>query len=84
MSNHNLDEALIADSFRLRLRMARKMRRVSQQKIADFLGVSLRTYQRYESGENEPSIGGLYKIALFLGVTADYLLCLDSEEPFEE
>ncbi len=35
----------------------------TQQKMADFLGVSLRAYQRYEAGDTRPSADSAFRIA---------------------
>lgn len=57
-----------------RLKLLRKERRVYQRELAEYLGVSVRTYQFYESGHNEPNIKSLIALADFYGVTIDYLV----------
>jgi len=47
------------------LRQFRVSRNFTRQQIADLLGVGVRTYQTYETGTREPSIGSLIKIADF-------------------
>ena len=47
-----------------------------QQQIANAIGVSLRTYQRFEHGEREPTASTIIALAKFYGVSADYLLGL--------
>lgn len=49
--------------------------------MAESLGVSLRTYIRYEQGETEPAMDTLVEIMAILDVTADWLLCSDGEAP---
>lgn len=66
--------------FGIRLRSCRSNSDVTQQELADSLGVSLRTYQRYESGTTEPTLYDLVSICIVLGVSADYLLGLTDEE----
>ena len=61
--------------FKDRLKQARKSRNLTQQNLADALDITLRTYQRYESGDTEPSLVALSQIADILDVTTDYLLC---------
>jgi transcriptional regulator with XRE-family HTH domain len=51
------------------------MNRNSLQKdIATAAGISLRTYQRYESGERVPDTETLMKIADYFNVSTDYIL----------
>lgn len=61
------------------LRAARMKRTITQQSMADAIGVALRTYQCYEQGTREPSLYMLVKIADVLQVPTDYLLCRDPE-----
>lgn len=57
-----------------RLRKLRKDRKVLQQTMADELGVSLRSYQFYESGEYDPSLPNLIALADYFQVSIDYLV----------
>lgn len=63
--------------FNNRLRSARIFRGYTLQKTADLLGLSLRTYQKYESGDREPSFSLLVEIAELFDVPADFLLGRD-------
>ena len=63
--------------FNERLRSARTFKGITQQKTADFLGINIRHYQKYESGEVEPDIKRLTDIADFFNVPSDWLLCRD-------
>lgn len=63
--------------FSQRLNQIRKERGISAQKMADTLGIELRSYRNYESGNREPSLSSLVQIADKLDVTLDYLLCRD-------
>lgn len=63
--------------FNERLRSVRTFRKTTQQKTADFLGINIRHYQKYESGEVEPDIKRLTEIADFFNVPSDWLLCRD-------
>lgn len=60
-----------------RLREMRMTRHLTQQKLADSLGLALRSYQCYEQGTREPSLSMLVAIADTLDVTTDYLLGRD-------
>ncbi len=57
-----------------RLKQLRNERRFYQRELAEYLGVSVRTYQFYESGHNEPNIKSLIALADFYNVTIDYLV----------
>ena len=63
--------------FSQRLNQIRKERGISAQKMADTLGIELRSYRNYESGNREPSLSSLVQIADKLDVSLDYLLCRD-------
>ena len=45
-----------------------------QQDIAKDNDIPLRTYQRYERGESEPTSSTIIKLANYFGVSVDYLL----------
>lgn len=63
--------------FGARLRTLRMKRRLTQQNMADMLGVSLNAYQKYEQSERSPAFDMLVKIADILKVPTDYLLGRD-------
>ena len=58
----------------MRLRELRKARNISQLKLAMDLNTNQNTISRYETGDREPSIRELIKIADYFGVTVDYLI----------
>ena len=60
-----------------RLRAVRMERNFTQQRLADAVGLALRSYQCYEQGTREPSLAMLTRLADTLNVSADYLLCRD-------
>ncbi len=60
--------------FKDRLRSARIARGHTLQKAADALGLSLRTWQKYEGGDREPNLSLLADMADFLDVPTDFLL----------
>lgn len=64
--------------FHDRLRATRISRGYTLQKVADALGIPLRTYQNYEGGKREPNLLLLVDIADFLQVPTDFLLGRDS------
>ena len=57
-----------------RLQQERLKKGVTQQDMADLLGVKLRAYQYYESGGHSPTFEALVALADYFGVTTDYLL----------
>ena len=59
------------------LRATRISRGYTLQKVADALGIPLRTYQNYEGGKREPDLLLLVDIADFLQVPTDFLLGRD-------
>ena len=63
--------------FNDRLRATRIFYSFTQQKTADAIGVPLRHYQKYESGEIEPDLTRLTELANFFNVPADFLLGRD-------
>ncbi len=64
-------------TFGERLNQTRKSHGLTAQEMATMLGIGLRSYRAYESDDREPYFENLVKIADFLDVSADYLLCRD-------
>ncbi len=58
----------------MRLKEIRKSKGISQLKLAMDLNTSQNTISRYETGEREPGINELVKIADYFNVSIDYLL----------
>lgn len=58
----------------MRLRELRKMRGISQLKLALDLNTNQNTISRYETGEREPGIVELIALADYFDVSVDYLL----------
>lgn len=63
----------------LRIRELRKERKVSQQVLADFLGVTQAALSGWETGRHEIDNANLGRIADYFGVSVDYLLGRSSE-----
>jgi transcriptional regulator with XRE-family HTH domain len=70
---------LITMQLAARLIQLRKQRGLSQQAMADAVGLHVSQIKRYEAGATQPSLDALKKIAVALGVTTDFLL-FDEEE----
>ena len=58
----------------MKLRDLRKAKGISQLKMAMDLNTTQNTISRYETGEREPGINELIKIADYFDVSVDYLL----------
>ena len=56
-----------------RLKQLKIERNLLQKTIAYDNNITLRTYQRYETGEREPSSSTLIKLADYFNVSLDYL-----------
>jgi transcriptional regulator with XRE-family HTH domain len=57
----------------------RKKQGLTQQKMANAIGIHVNSLKKYESGQTQPSLDVLRKIALALHVTTDSLLFEDHE-----
>lgn len=62
-----------------RLKEERENKRMTQQQLADLVGLSMITISRYETGTRQPKSGDLQKIADALGVTVAYLMGEDDD-----
>lgn len=58
----------------MRLKEIRKSKGISQLKMALDLNTNQNTISRYETGDREPGIMELIKIADYFNVSVDYLL----------
>lgn len=61
-----------------RLKELRKGKNLSQQNLADMVGVSKSLICCYESGKRNPSLENIIAFIQIFGVTSDYLLGSDS------
>ena len=77
--NHTHSTWLLTMSFSRRLSTIRKTKKLTQQVMADTIGIHVSQIKRYESGETQPSLEVLRKIALALNISADMLL-FDEDE----
>lgn len=60
--------------FGKQLRKIRMEKHITQQRLADSVGIALRSYQCYEQGTREPSLYILTRLADELDVSTDILL----------
>ena len=61
-------------TFSERILLLREEKKLSQVAAAAEMGITSRTYQRYEAGEREPVVSTLIRMADFFGVSTDYLV----------
>jgi transcriptional regulator with XRE-family HTH domain len=64
----------------MRLKELRMEKGMTQQEVADALGISQVTYSRYEKGEREPTLEMLVALSSFFDVSVDYLLDVTPSE----
>lgn len=60
--------------FPIRLRQARKRKKLTQRQVAEKLGVSAPTVTRWERGHVEPDTEAIKKLSEILDVSVDYLM----------
>lgn len=70
----NFMEKELLVEFGNRLKELRKKKGLTQQNMADVMGLTMRNYQRYEYGMINVPATTLNFFADFFGVTTDYLL----------
>lgn len=66
--------------FKDNLIMLRKINHLSQEKLADRLGVTRQTMSKYETGESVPDIDKCKELADVFGVSLDDLVNYESKE----
>ena len=64
----------------MRLKNARKEKRMSQQEVADYLGISRENISQYEAQGVTPTVETLMKLAALYNVSADHLLGIEKEK----
>ena len=84
-----LDEISIAillkmDSIAIRIREARKLKDLSQKKLAENIKVTSSAISQYETSQTEPSIKNLAKIAVALDVSFEWLATGRGEKGIED
>ena len=66
-----------------RLQELRKARRLTQQQLADRMGVTRATVSNYEVGRRAPHLSELKRFAEFYGVGLDYFGVATTDEIFD-
>jgi transcriptional regulator with XRE-family HTH domain len=70
--------------FHERLAALRKERGLTQQALAEQVGMHISQIRRYESGQSQPTLDAIRKLAVALSVSADMLLFEDQERGPDE
>lgn len=60
--------------FQTTLAEQRKLNKLTQKQVAEYLGITQPSYIRYENGQAEPTLTNLVKLADLFDVSVDYLL----------
>jgi transcriptional regulator with XRE-family HTH domain len=66
--------ALFAMVFSERLATLRKERGMTQQALADKVGVTVLQIRRYEGGASQPTLDVIRRLAITLGISSDMLI----------
>lgn len=66
-------------NFAERLRELRNENQCTQKTLANYLGLTPNSVCEWENKRSEPSLGSLYKMATYFGVSTDYLLGLEDD-----
>jgi transcriptional regulator with XRE-family HTH domain len=65
---------LLAMDFPERLAALRKERGMTQQVLADQIGITVLQIRRYEGGSSQPTLDIIRRLAIALGISADMLV----------
>ena len=60
--------------FQKRLIEQRRLNKLTQRQVAEYLQIAQPSYIRYENGSSEPTLENLVKLADCFDVSVDYLL----------
>lgn len=67
--------------FRERIRILRKKRGFTQEKMAQLLNMGQSSYAKWENGRTEPTLKSIIELSKILDISTDYLLGVrDSRE----
>lgn len=71
------------NNFHGNLKKARLASKMTQKEVAEKIGVAKSTYSLYESGNREPGVAVIKKIATVLNVSGDELIGLNEKDDFQ-
>jgi len=74
-----LQEWILTVSFSKRLAQIRKQRGLTQQALAELIGMNAMQIHRYEAGNTQPTLEAIRKLSIELNVTADELIFEEHE-----
>jgi transcriptional regulator with XRE-family HTH domain len=74
---------IMANSIGAKLKTLRKGRKLTQQELADKLGITRCTVSNYEVGRRSPHISELKRFADYFGVGLDYFGVTSTDEAFD-
>ena len=80
--NQHIGGILMENNFHGNLKEARMTRKMTQKEVAEKIGVAKSTYSLYESGNREPGVAVIKKIATVLNVSGDELIGINEKEDF--
>lgn len=63
-----------------KIKELRKSQDVTQEKLADYLNISYQAVSKWENGLAMPDITLIPALTCFFGVSADYLIGIDTEQ----
>ncbi|MBQ8209251.1 MAG: helix-turn-helix transcriptional regulator [Clostridia bacterium] len=63
-----------------RIRNIREDKDLTQQQVADGMGIKREQYRRYESGENEMKVSHIIRLCEFYQLSADYIIGITDKE----
>lgn len=66
-----------------RIKQLRKENDLTQEKLADYLGISYKSVSKWETGITFPDLSMIVPISKLLGVSTDELLGVKNEVPDE-
>lgn len=72
---------MVGNSFSEKLKDLRKKQGFTQKEVAEKLGIIRQTYAAYENNISEPDINTINTLATIFGVSKDYLLGNNGENP---
>ena len=67
-----------------RLKLLRKRKDLTQEQLADYMGISPQAVSRWETGATSPDISALPMLADLFGITVDELLGVNEIEKQKE
>lgn len=64
-----------------RIKECRQAAHLSQEKVAELVGVSRQAVTKWEANQSAPNTENLFKLAEVLGTTADFLITAETDPP---